>query len=519
MAFFLSLIFISCGGAQEEQIEEKVLHSEDPACTFDQMIWNQNTKEDDRVCAGPWEYQYHVYQAVHESKNCMIPITDPQTGAVIDFKLGNNCDPLKIKWVKTGIEYAYSKPHISWAQLWNELQPPTTNHGGTISVIGSGSSGLGGFGNPVGPGPVVGLGKKKKELNTDKSSIVCSTCEDKSDPLAMFDCLNFRRIHADRRPGLEEGEALRKQVITKLKQLGELHADKLSQALFPYPDGDKKGTIYDLYHHEPTVQPSCGANLSQDLQGKADISWRLAMCKRLTNEHVAPSFRYELFPECLNLMSKLLEQADAQGTTLRLHVVETRKVMLNLMLLMLSEKDKYTSYKDNDPKNVFLDVKKVKEQLKRIQAWFSGLIKLSQKPSFNDLFFHLHDDLDRAGSAFWHTTREIENIYGNLKGNLDAADQELQNKQNDKAQETIRQALEETLMGALKLDQTVIEALYSMDASTQKSPFDGPVLAKFTGDALMGMAERLDNLSVYHDLACIFRRCSVAKVETPQSRL
>ncbi len=69
-----------------------------------------------------------------------------------------------------------------------------------------------------------------------------------------------------------------------------------------------------------------------------------------------------------------------------------------------------------------------------------------------------------------------------------------------------------------ELDKTAIEAAFYNETDL-KDVLSGPPLALLLGDAFNGMVERLQRLSLFHDLACSYKNCSGIIGDTELSRM
>ncbi|WP_437779220.1 hypothetical protein [Sorangium sp. So ce1097] len=329
-----------------------------------------------------------------------------------------------------------------------------------------------------------------------RRSPLCRTCEDlplsasssTAEVRAKFDCLRAQLDDFPTLPDAAGGEALKAELVSRLKLLAEL---KLA-----YLDGPRRHYALNLYVTEPALRGSCGSTFtppagvpaSCDASGSlTELNLRMDMCVRMSSAHAPASTAETAIGECLQLAAQVAAVSEeCQGLAYR---AAFHEMWLNLLRQSMSTLGRTGVDRLPDSFDLWW-------QLHYIDSWYN-VVRTHFYPgptAYERLWGEASDTL----GVFWKA------VYGESLVTADSATPELMT--------------EDPLNRGLQLDQAVLLAALT-PVETSWLPLEGPVLLMLLSDGLRGLHERIQDFSALHDLGCRFKGCENNAVRTEVSEL
>ncbi|MFE8604555.1 hypothetical protein [Archangium violaceum] len=339
------------------------------------------------------------------------------------------------------------------------------------------------------------------QVPVEFASTACLTCEQQSDPGLKFNCLQEQLGRLSSLPLSTEGRAaLEQKLVHHLKLLFETRADVLSN--------NQRTDAINLYTDKPGMTSQCGTAwtppaVSAACSVPAELTGTLSMCNLMPSEHVPLEVLPLVFNACFSRTAELISQLPASSCGADdVDKYRTAYMELSTKILLRHLGTMKAPLVTNSTDDAIIEAEDVARRdelngkLKGIQIWFTAARRfLYPGPE-------VHDDLtiriNELFKEFWNTVY-LEGETGRvIATDADAA------------------ATIQDIQGhALRAERQVLRAAFEVP-SVSEAPMNGMLLLSLMGDALHGIQQRLEDVSLLHDMSCRFKSCTGTRSRTRQ---
>lgn len=331
------------------------------------------------------------------------------------------------------------------------------------------------------------------QVPVEFASATCLTCEQESEPSRKYTCLKTQFERLGSLPLSAENLAnLEQKLVHHMKLLLETRADKLT--------AEQRNHARSLYTSRPSLTSQCGTAwtapaVSSSCFVPPELTGALTMCNQMRSEHVPAAALPAVFDTCFPFTAQLISRLPPSCSAEDADAYRKAYLELSTALILRDVGNVTTPLGSTDSEDLARS-QELRAKLKDIELWFGSARQFLYPASGPDA--DLLARLNEVFKLFWNRAY--------LQGEMN------KNVSSDAEAEAVRLGV---LDHGTRAERQVLRAAFDVP-SLCDAPMRGELLLPLMGDALHGIEQRLEEVSLLHDMSCRFQDCTGVRSQSRQ---